>query len=89
VPRWVPPMTGMRPVAEIMFSDFIACCYDYSGQRDPQDALHDRRVRSLLPLVIRTANGGGLGFWCQALSGSRELGLHRCRVSRSPHLNAG
>jgi pyruvate dehydrogenase E1 component beta subunit len=22
-------MTGMRPVAEIMFSDFLACCWDY------------------------------------------------------------
>ena len=22
-------MTGIRPVAELMFSDFFACCYDY------------------------------------------------------------
>jgi len=22
-------MTGLKPVAEIMFSDFLACCWDY------------------------------------------------------------
>src|SRR5215831_11912513 len=22
-------MTGLRPIAEIMFSDFLACCWDY------------------------------------------------------------
>src|SRR4030095_4761433 len=28
-------MTGVRPVAEIMFSDFLACCWDYVGTEIP------------------------------------------------------
>lgn len=57
-------MTGVRPVAEIMFSDFLACCWDYLANEIP-------KVRYMtggqvnVPLVIRTANGGGLGFGAQ------------------------
>lgn len=57
-------MTGLRPVAEIMFSDFLACCWDYLANEIP-------KVRYMtggqlgVPLVIRTANGGGLGFGAQ------------------------
>ena len=29
-------MTGMRPVAEIMFSDFLACCWDYLANEIPK-----------------------------------------------------
>src|SRR5258708_11487659 len=29
-------MTGMRPVAEIMFSDFFAVCWDYLGNEIPK-----------------------------------------------------
>src|ERR1051325_9421069 len=29
-------MTGMRPVAEIMFSDFFACCWDYLANEIPK-----------------------------------------------------
>ncbi|HKP99829.1 MAG TPA: alpha-ketoacid dehydrogenase subunit beta, partial [Actinomycetes bacterium] len=29
-------MTGMRPVAEIMFSDFLACCFDYLANEIPK-----------------------------------------------------
>jgi hypothetical protein len=29
-------MTGMRPVAEIMFSDFLACCWDYLANGIPE-----------------------------------------------------
>jgi pyruvate/2-oxoglutarate/acetoin dehydrogenase E1 component len=32
-------MTGMCPVAEIMFSDFFACCYDYWPTRFPRCAI--------------------------------------------------
>lgn len=57
-------MTGLRPVAEIMFSDFLATCWD-------QIAVQIAKARYMtngqvnLPLVIRTANGGGLKFGAQ------------------------
>jgi len=57
-------MTGMRPVAEIMFSDFIACCYDYVANEIPK-MRYMTGGQVTVPLVIRTANGGGLGFGAQ------------------------
>jgi pyruvate dehydrogenase E1 component beta subunit len=57
-------MTGMRPVAEIMFSDFFACCWDYLANEIPKMRyMTGGQVR--VPLVVRTANGGGLGFGAQ------------------------
>jgi pyruvate/2-oxoglutarate/acetoin dehydrogenase E1 component len=57
-------MTGIRPVAEIMFSDFIACCYDYLANEIPK-MRYMTGGQVTVPLVIRTANGGGLGFGAQ------------------------
>ena len=57
-------MTGMRPVAEIMFSDFLACCYDYLANEIPK-MRYMTGGQVTVPLVIRTANGGGLGFGAQ------------------------
>lgn len=57
-------MTGMRPVAEIMFSDFLACCWDYIANEIPK-ARYMTGGQVTVPLVIRTANGGGLGFGAQ------------------------
>jgi acetoin:2,6-dichlorophenolindophenol oxidoreductase subunit beta len=57
-------MAGLRPVAEIMFSDFYGVCWD-------QVAVEIAKARYMtggqfgLPLVIRGANGGGLGFGAQ------------------------
>ena len=57
-------MAGMRPIAEIMFSDFYGVCWD-------QVAVEIAKARYMtggqfgLPLVIRGANGGGLGFGAQ------------------------
>jgi acetoin:2,6-dichlorophenolindophenol oxidoreductase subunit beta len=57
-------MTGVRPVAEIMFSDFLACCWDYLANEIPKMRyMTGGQVR--IPLVVRTANGGGLGFGAQ------------------------
>ncbi|GGM69817.1 pyruvate dehydrogenase subunit beta [Thermopolyspora flexuosa] len=57
-------MTGIRPVAEIMFSDFLACCWDYLANEIPKVRyMSGGQVK--VPLVIRTANGGGLGFGAQ------------------------
>jgi len=57
-------MTGLRPVAEIMFSDFLACCYDYVANEIPK-LRYMTGGQVTVPLVVRTANGGGLGFGAQ------------------------
>jgi pyruvate dehydrogenase E1 component beta subunit len=57
-------MTGLRPVAEIMFSDFIACCFDYLANEIPK-MRYMTGGQVTVPLVVRTANGGGLGFGAQ------------------------
>jgi pyruvate dehydrogenase E1 component beta subunit len=57
-------MTGMRPVAEIMFSDFFACCWDYLANEIPK-LRYMTGGQVSVPLVVRTANGGGLGFGAQ------------------------
>ena len=57
-------MTGLRPVAEIMFSDFLAVCWDIlANQIAKTRYMTDGQVS--LPLVVRTANGGGLRFGAQ------------------------
>jgi pyruvate dehydrogenase E1 component beta subunit len=57
-------MTGLRPVAEIMFSDFLACCWDYLANEIPK-VRYMTGGQVTVPLVVRTANGGGLGFGAQ------------------------
>jgi pyruvate dehydrogenase E1 component beta subunit len=57
-------MTGLRPVAEIMFSDFLACCWDYIVNEIPK-VRYMTGGQVTVPLVIRAANGGGLGFGAQ------------------------
>jgi pyruvate dehydrogenase E1 component beta subunit len=57
-------MTGLRPIAEIMFSDFLAVCWDIVANEIAKTRyMTNGQVQ--LPLVIRTANGGGLRFGAQ------------------------
>lgn len=57
-------MNGLKPVAEIMFSDFLATCWDLvANQIAKTRYMTDGQVT--LPLVIRTANGGGVRFGAQ------------------------
>ena len=57
-------MTGLRPVAEIMFSDFLACCWDYvANEISKTRYMSDGQIT--LPLVIRTLNGAGARFGAQ------------------------
>lgn len=56
--------TGMRPVAEIMFSDFFAVCWDLVANEIAKTRYMTAGQISL-PLVIRSANGGGLRFGAQ------------------------
>jgi len=57
-------MTGLRPIAEIMFSDFLAVCWDYLANEIPK-VRYMTGGQVTVPLVVRTANGGGLGFGAQ------------------------
>jgi pyruvate/2-oxoglutarate/acetoin dehydrogenase E1 component len=57
-------MTGLRPVAELMFSDFFGVAWDMvANQVAKTRYMTDGQVS--LPMVIRTANGGGLRFGAQ------------------------
>ncbi|MGB9377852.1 MAG: alpha-ketoacid dehydrogenase subunit beta [Mycobacteriales bacterium] len=57
-------MTGIRPIAEIMFSDFLAVCWDIIANEMAKTRYMTNGQVSL-PLVVRTANGGGLRFGAQ------------------------
>ncbi|MEK9679372.1 MAG: alpha-ketoacid dehydrogenase subunit beta [Rhodospirillaceae bacterium] len=57
-------MTGLKPIAEIMFSDFLAVCWDIvANQIAKSRYMTNGQVD--VPLVIRTANGGGARFGAQ------------------------
>jgi pyruvate dehydrogenase E1 component beta subunit len=57
-------MTGLRPIAELMFSDFFAVTWDIvANQIAKTRYMTDGQVS--LPLVLRTANGAGLRFGAQ------------------------
>ena len=57
-------MTGVKPVAEIMFSDFLACCWDYVANEIAKTRyMSDGQIT--LPLVILTLNGAGARFGAQ------------------------
>ncbi|MGZ8153968.1 MAG: alpha-ketoacid dehydrogenase subunit beta [Burkholderiales bacterium] len=57
-------MTGLRPIAEIMFSDFLAVCWDLVANEIAKTR-YMTNGQITLPLVIRTANGGGSRFGAQ------------------------
>ena len=57
-------MTGLRPIAEIMFSDFFAVCWDLiANEMAKIRYMSDGQLT--LPLVVRCANGAGLRFGAQ------------------------
>ena len=57
-------MTGLRPIAEIMFSDFLAVCFDYVANEMPKLS-YMTNGQLTCPLVIRTGNGAGVRFGAQ------------------------
>jgi pyruvate/2-oxoglutarate/acetoin dehydrogenase E1 component len=57
-------MNGLRPIAELMFSDFFAVCWDIVANQIAKTR-YMTNGQMALPLVIRTANGGGLRFGAQ------------------------
>src|SRR2546422_5288592 len=57
-------MTGLRPIAELMFSDFLATCWDIVANQIAKTR-YMSNGQIALPLVIRTANGAGSRFGAQ------------------------
>jgi pyruvate dehydrogenase E1 component beta subunit len=57
-------MTGLKPIAEIMFADFLAVCYDYIANEFPKSRyMTNGQVKC--PLVVRVGGGGGARFGAQ------------------------
>jgi len=57
-------MTGLRPIAQIPLSDFFAVCWDLiANQAAKSRYMTDGQVS--IPMVVRTANGGGVRFGAQ------------------------
>ncbi len=57
-------MTGLRPIAEIMFADFLGVCWDMIANEVAKlRYMSDGQLT--LPMVIRTANGAGVRFGAQ------------------------
>jgi pyruvate dehydrogenase E1 component beta subunit len=75
-------MTGVPVIAEIMFSDFIAVCFDMIANEIAKSRYMTNGQVSF-PLVIRTANGGGSRFgaqhsqsvenWCMMIPGLKVV----------------
>ena len=69
-------ITGMRPIVELMFSDFMAVCYDQIIiQAAKMHFMFAGKVN--VPMVIRTAAGGGTGAAAQH---SQSLEQMYCNV---------
>lgn len=75
-------MTGIPVIAELMFSDFLAVTWDMIANEIAKTRyMTDGQVS--LPLVIRTANGGGVRFgaqhsqsvenWCMMIPGLKVV----------------
>ena len=65
-------MTGLKPIAEIMFSDFFAVCFDYIANEFPKSRyMTNGQIKC--PLVVRTGNGAGSRFGAQHSPERREL----------------
>jgi pyruvate dehydrogenase E1 component beta subunit len=75
-------MNGLRPIGEIMFSDFLATCWDIvANQIAKTRYMTGGQIE--LPLVLRSANGGGARFggqhsqsvenWAMAIPGLKVV----------------
>ncbi len=57
-------MTGMRPIAEVMFADFFAVCWDMVVNEIAK-ARYMTNGQVSCPLVIKSGNGGSVRFGAQ------------------------
>lgn len=68
-------ITGMRPIVELMFSDFMAVCYDQIiNQAAKMHFMFAGKVN--VPMVIRTAAGGGTGAAAQHSQSLEQMYCH-------------
>ena len=68
-------VTGMRPIVELMFSDFVAVCYDQIiNQAAKMHFMFAGKVS--VPMVIRTAAGGGTGAAAQHSQSLEQMYCH-------------
>ena len=68
-------VTGMRPIVELMFSDFMAVCYDQIiNQAAKMHFMFAGKVN--VPMVIRTPSGGGTGAAAQHSQSLEQMYLH-------------
>jgi acetoin:2,6-dichlorophenolindophenol oxidoreductase subunit beta len=75
-------MTGIPVIAEIMFSDFLAVCFDMVAN-EMAKSRYMTGGQLTVPVVIRTANGGGVRFgaqhsqsvenWCMMIPGLKVV----------------
>ncbi len=75
-------MTGVPTIAEIMFSDFLAVCFDIIANEMAKSRYMTGGQMSV-PVVVRTANGGGSRFgaqhsqsvenWCMMIPGLKVV----------------
>ena len=68
-------MTGMRPIVELMFSDFMAVCYDQIINQAAK-AKYMSGGKTNVPLVIRTPQGGGTGAAAQHSQSLENMYAH-------------
>ncbi len=71
-------MTGLKPIAELMFAEFAAVCFDFIANEIPKQRYMTNGQLGC-PLVIRFGNGGGVRFgaqhsqsienWCMMIPG--------------------
>lgn len=57
-------VTGLRPVAEVMFADFAGVCYDQIANQLAKFR-YQSGGQTTCPVTIRLANGGSIGFGAQ------------------------
>ena len=68
-------ITGMRPIVELMFSDFMAVCYDQiMNQAAKMHFMFAGKVN--VPMVIRTPSGGGTGAAAQHSQSLEQMYCH-------------
>ena len=68
-------ITGMRPIVELMFSDFMAVCYDQIiNQAAKMHFMFAGKVN--VPMVMRTPTGGGTGAAAQHSQSLENLYCH-------------
>lgn len=75
-------MTGIPTIAEIMFSDFLAVCFDILAN-EMAKARYMTGGQMTVPVVVRTANGAGSRFgaqhsqsvenWCMMIPGLKVV----------------